>query len=127
MHSGTKVTTKDLIAKQRAVSRKIIATIEYQKQKEEENEKKKVKNEKNAYWLKRLIASVEEAFVHEVDVVEMLREKVFSKWKNFRYHRDAYLAPKDIYRELEQLPEEYTLRVQNIENALREERKALEC
>lgn len=126
LYYGKSSSSKIAIAKQRAVSRKIMASIDYQKNKEDERENRRIKSEINAYWLKKMIKLVEEAFICEPNVIDTLHEKVFLKWKKYKYNRDFYLAHTDIYRELEGYPQEYKNRVEQIVCSLRKEREQFE-
>ena len=126
MYYGKSSSSKIAIAKQRAVSRKIMATIDYQMRYEEKRESQQFRLEVNSYWLKKLIAAVEMEVSNELDILCLLRENVFSKWEKHKYNREFYLAHNDIYHELTQYPVEIRQRVEAIALELREERKKSE-
>ena len=126
MYYGKSSESKIAIAKQRAVSRKIMAAIDNQKRREEKNESRKARWEVNSYWIKRLMTAIEAAFSDDAEILSLIREKVFAKWEKYRYNREFYLAPTDIYRELEIYPVELKKRVEEIALKLRKEKEESE-
>ena len=62
----------------------------------------------------------------DIEILFLIREKVFAKWEKYRYNREFYLAPTDIYRELEIYPVELKKRVEGIVLKLRKEREESE-